>query len=236
VGTSIGDIIAGHQAAIGIMAALIHREKTGRGQHYDGSMVDGLFAALENAVVRYTLTGQAPAPLGGMHPAITPFQSLRTKDSWIVIAIGNDALWKRFCSILSREDLIDDPRFQTNHVRCENKENLSDVLEMEMKKKTTREWIAIFEAADLPYAPINNIKDICEDPIIAHRGMLTELDQPVAGKMRIAGSPIRLSETPGEVRFPAPLLGQHSAEILKDLLGLSGEEIEQLREEGIINR
>jgi CoA:oxalate CoA-transferase len=153
VGTSIGDIIAGHQAAIGIMAALMHRDKTGRGQHYDGSMVDGLFAVLESAVVRYTLTGEVPGPLGGMHPTITPFQALRTKDSWIVTAIGNDTLWKRFCDLLGRGDLVDDPRFRTNPVRCDNKEELSEILGMEMKKKTTREWITLFEGADLPYAP-----------------------------------------------------------------------------------
>ena len=236
VGTSIGDIIAGHQGAIGIMAALIHRDKTGRGQYYDGSMVDGLFSILESAVVRYTLTGQVPGPLGGMHPTITPFQALRSKDSWIVTAIGNDALWKRFCGLLGREDLIDDPRFRTNPVRCENKEELSDILGMEMKKKTTKEWVALFDEADLPYAPINNMKDICEDPIIAHRGMLAEVDQPVAGKMRIANSPIRLSETPGRVLSPAPDLGQHSEEVLRELLGFSGEQIEELRAQGVINR
>jgi CoA:oxalate CoA-transferase len=235
VGTSIGDIIAGHQAAIGILAALIHREKTGRGQYYDGSMVDGLFSILESAVIRYTLTGQVPGPLGSMHPMIAPFQALRTKDSWIVIAIGNDALWKRFCDLLGIEKLIDDPRYHTNAVRCENKEELSAIIETELKKKATREWITLFDDADIPYAPINDIKDICEDPIVAHRGMLAEIEQPVAGMMRIAGSPIHLSETPGEVRAPAPLLGQHSEEILKELLRLSDEEIEGLREHGVIN-
>jgi CoA:oxalate CoA-transferase len=235
VGTSIGDVIAGHQAAIGIMAALIHRDKTGRGQYYDGSMVDGLFAVLESAVVRYTLTGQAPGPLGGMHPTITPFQALRTKDSWIVTAIGNDTLWKRFCGLLGREDLVDDPRFRNNPIRCENKEVLGEILSDEMKKKTTREWITIFDKADLPYSPINNMKEICEDPIIAHRRMLVEVDQPVAGKMRIVNSPIHLSETPGQVCEPAPLLGQHTEEILKEILGFSGEKIEQLRQEGVVD-
>ncbi len=235
VGTSIGDIIAGHQAVIGILAALIHREKTGRGQRYDGSMVDGLFSVLESAVVRYTITGQVPGPLGGMHPTITPFQALRTRDSSIVIAIGNDILWRRFCAVLERPDLADDSRFRTNPVRCENKEELGEILDAEMERKTTEEWIALFEKADLPYGPIHNIREICEDPIIAHRGMLVEVDQPVAGKVRIANSPIRLSETPGGVREPAPLLGQHTEEILKKLLGLSPNQIEELRELKVIN-
>jgi len=235
VGSSMGDLIAGHQAAIGILAALIHRDKTGRGQYYDGSMVDGLFAVLESAIVRYTMTGSVPGPLGGMHPTITPFQSLRTKDSWIVIAIGNDQLWKRFCTILNRVDLIEDPRFRNNPVRCENKEMLGEILSGEMKQKTTREWSVIFNEADLPYSPINNIGEICEDPIIAHRHMLAEVDQPLVGKMKIVNSPIRLSETPGQVYQPAPLLGEHTAEILKGILGFSNEQIEQLRGEGIVD-
>ena len=235
VGSSMGDLIAGHQAAIGILAALIHRDKTGRGQYYDGSMVDGLFAVLESAIVRYTMTGSVPGPLGGMHPTITPFQSLRTKDSWIVIAIGNDQLWKRFCTVLNRMDLIEDPRFRNNPVRCENKEVLGEILSNEMKKKTTREWSVIFNEAVLPYSPINNIGEICEDPIIAHRQMLAEVDQPLVGKMRIVNSPIRLSDTPGRVYQPAPLLGQHTAEVLKGILGFSNERIEQLRKEGIVD-
>jgi CoA:oxalate CoA-transferase len=236
VGTSIGDIIAGHQAAIGILAALIHRGKTGHGQYYDGSMVDGLFAVLESAVVRYTMTGTVPGPLGGMHPTITPFQSLRTRDSWIVIAIGNDACWKRFCIMLNREDLADDPRFQTNPLRCDHKEELGEILERVMREKTTGEWIAIFEEANMPYAPINTIGEICEDPIIAHRRMLVEVDQPVAGKVRITNSPIRLSETPGQVQRPAPLLGQHTEEILAEILGFSRNDIDELRGLGVINQ
>lgn len=235
VGSSMGDIIAGHQATIGILAALVHRDKTGRGQYYDGSMVDGLFAVMESAIVRYTMTGIVPGPLGGMHPTITPFQALMTSDSWIVIAAGNNTLWKKLCVVLNREDLVDDPRFRTNPLRCENKEELGEILGAELKRKTTKEWIEIFEKAGLPYAPINNIGEICEDPIIAYRRMLAEVEQPLVGKMRIANSPIRLSETPGHVYQPAPLLGQHTEEVLKGLLGFSQEQIAQLQGEGIVD-
>jgi CoA:oxalate CoA-transferase len=234
VGSSIGDIIAGHQAVIGILSALIHREKTGRGQHYDGSMIDGLFAVLENAVVRYTLSGEVPEPLGSRHPSIVPFQGFRTKDSWIIAAIGNDALWARFCRVIDRPDLIEDPRFKTNPLRSNHVKELIPILTGEFSKKTTREWSILFEDADLPYTPIHNIREICEDPHIQHRNMLVEIDQPGVGKMRIAGSPIHLSETPGEVYAPAPLLGQHSEEVLRSILSYAQEEIDQLKQEGII--
>ena len=235
-GSSVGDIVAGHQAAIGILAALINREKTGRGQHYDGSMVDGLFCILENASVRYTLTGEIPSPLGSAHPSIVPFQAFRTKDnSWIIAAIGNDALWIKYCKVIKREDLINDPRFRTNPLRTKNKKELIPVLDVEMAKKTRQEWSAIFDTAALPYSPINNMKEICEDPHIKYRGMLVEVDQPRAGRMKIAGSPIHLSETPGKVYAPAPLLGEHSEEVLKNIIGYSQEEIDKLKEKGIIN-
>jgi CoA:oxalate CoA-transferase len=234
VGSSVGDIIAGHQAVIGILAALMQREKTGRGQHYDGSMIDGLFAVLENAVVRYTITGEIPEPLGSRHPSVVPFQGFRTKDSWIIAAIGNDALWAKFCRLINRQELIEDPRFRTNPLRSKNVEKLIPVLADEFLKRTTKEWSDLFEGADLPYTPINNIREICEDPHIQHRNMLVEIEQPGIGKIRIPGSPIHLSETPGEVYAPAPLLGQHSEEVLKDILGYPQEEIDQLKREGVI--
>jgi CoA:oxalate CoA-transferase len=235
VGSSVGDIFAGHQAAIGILAALIHRERTGRGQHYDGAMVDGLFAVLENAVVRHTISGEIPSPLGSRHPSITPFQGFQTKDSWIIAAIGNDVLWGRFCKVIEREDLTIDRRFKSNPLRTANIKDLIPIISEKMRTKTTAEWSELFEKADLPFSPINTIKDICEDPHIRHRNMLVEIDQPEAGKMEIAGSPIHLSETPGAVYAPAPLLGQHTDEILKSILNYSEEDIKELKKQGIIN-
>ena len=235
VGSSVGDIIAGQQAVIGILAALAHREKTGSGQFYDGSMVDGLFACLESAVARYTITGKIPGPLGGAHPSITPFEAFRTKDSWIIMAAGNDVLWGKLCRILGREDLINDPRFTNNHLRTENQPKLSAVLTAEFIQKTTAEWIGIFEKAEIPYSRINDIREICEDPVIRHRNMLVTVDQPGVGPVRIAGSAIRLSETPGRVETPAPLLGEHSDEVLREILGYAPERIDALKREGVIN-
>ncbi|MFC1903523.1 CaiB/BaiF CoA transferase family protein [Chloroflexota bacterium] len=235
VGSSVGDIFAGHQAVIGILTALIHRAKTGRGQFYDGSMIDGLFAVLENAVVRYTIGRKIPKPLGSAHSSVAPFQSFKTRNSWIIIAIGNNRLWAKFCAVIGREDLIKHPDFKTNPLRTRNRKALADILESEIIKKTTEEWSRIFDKESLSYSPVNDIKQICEDPCIKHRDMLVEIDQPQMGKIKIAGSPLHLSETPGEVYAPAPLLGEHSEEILKNLLKYSHDKITSLKEDGVIN-
>ena len=235
-GASIGDIFAGHQAAIGILAALIHREKTGRGQYYDGSMVDGLLSVLENAVVQYTIGHRIPKPLGSAHPSIAPFQTIPTRDGWMVIAIGNDIIWERFCTAIGREDLSQQPEYKTNSLRSRNRKTLIEIVEKEMVKRTTRAWSNLLERESIPHSPINNIKQVCEDPCINHRKMLAEMEQPQMGRIKIAGSPIRLSETPGEVYAPAPLLGEHTEEILKNLLNYSAGDISRLKEEGVINR
>ena len=237
VGSSVGDIFAGHQAAIGVLAALLHREKTGRGQHFDGAMIDGLFTVLENAVVRYTINGEIPKPLGSAHPTIVPFQSFPTKDdSHVIIALGNDNLWKSFCKLIGREDLAEHAKFATNPLRTQHRKELEQVLIPEFRRRSRAEWLELLGKANLPHSPANNVKEICEDPHIAHRKMLVEVDQPGVGKMRIVGSPIRLSETPGEVYAPAPLLGQHSEEVLRTTLGYSAEDIRTLKDENVINR
>jgi len=237
VGSSVGDIIAGMQATIGILAALRYRERTGRGQYVDIAMVDSLFSVLENAVARYVNTGETPGPLGGAHPSITPFQGFQTKDGqWVIAAIGNDKLWAQYCDLLGRRDLIDHPKFKTNPLRCDNRKELIPVLQHEMQKKTAQEWFDIFERHAIPYSPINTLKQICEDPHIAHRKMLVEIDQPIVGKMRVCASPLKLSETPGEVYAPAPLLGEHSEQVLREVLGYSHEKIARLQDEGVINK
>jgi CoA:oxalate CoA-transferase len=236
VGSSVGDIIAGMQGAIGILAALRHRERSGRGQYVDIAMVDSLFSVLENAVARYVNTGEVPGPLGGAHPSIAPFQGFQGKDGqWVIAAIGNDKLWTEYCKVLGREDLIEHPKFKTNPLRCDHRKEMVAILEKEMAKKTAAEWCEIFEQRRIPYSPINNLKQICEDAHIRHRKMLVEIDQPVVGKMHVSASPFKLSETPGEVYAPAPMLGQHSDEVLQRLLGYSPEQVAQLKAAGVIN-
>ncbi|MCR4441946.1 MAG: CaiB/BaiF CoA-transferase family protein [Peptococcaceae bacterium] len=234
VGTSVGDIVAGHQAAIGILSALWYRQKTGRGQHVDSSMVDGLVYILENAIARYTILGEIPEPLGSAHPTITPFQGFETSDGWIITPIGNDKLWESFCKALKREDLLEEPDFKTNPLRTKNKQKLIPILAEVIKTKTTAEWIKIFEEFALPYSPINTVRDVVHDPVINYRKMIAEIDQPRVGKMKIVGTPFRLSETPGAVRAAAPLLGEHTDQVLKTLLNYSSEKITELREKNVI--
>lgn len=234
VGSSVGDIVAGHQAAIGILSALRHRDRTGEGQHVDISMVDGLVYILENAIARYTINGEIPEPLGSKHPTIVPFQAFKTKDDWIITPIGNDKLWERFCTALDREDLIDDPKFKTNPLRTENQDELIPILKKKMKTKTTEEWIEIFEEYELPYSPLNTIDKVVEDKNLNYRGMISEIDQPGVGKVKVAGSPFHLSKTPGTVRSHAPSLGEHTEDVLVNLLNYSKEEVDQMKEDGSI--
>lgn len=237
VGSSVGDIIAGMQGAIAILAALRYRERTGRGQYIDIAMVDSLFSVLENAVARYVNTGEVAGPLGGAHPTIAPFQGFKAKDAqWVIAAIGNDKLWAQYCEVLGRTDLIDHPKFRTNPLRCDHRKEVVEIVQQEMEKKTAQEWCEIFEKHAIPYSPINNLEQICEDPHIAHRKMLVEVDQSRVGRMTVTASPLKMSETPGEVYAPAPLLGQHSEEVLREVLGYSPETIRALKEQQIINK
>ena len=234
VGTSIGDIVSGHQCAISILAALRHREITGEGQRIDQSMVDGLLYVLENALVRYTVEGSVPAPLGTMHPSITPFQAFGTEDGWIVIAVGNDSIWKRFCTLLDSPELAADERFATNGKRTENRTELIPVLEQKLRGKTTDAWLDLLTAESIPCSPINSIDRIVEDPVVEHRKMVATVEQPGVGKMRIAGSPFNMSVSPGEVRSPAPRLGEHSVDVLCNLLQYGEDSIKNLREMKVI--
>jgi CoA:oxalate CoA-transferase len=235
VGSSIGDIIAGHQAVIGILSALFYRTKTGSGQYYDGSMVDGLFSILENAVMRYQATKELPGPLGTAHPDIAPFEAIQTSDGWIVVPIGNNNLWKKFCLAIERNDLFENDLYKNNHLRVSNRKTLSLILNEVLKEKTIKDWAAIFDNIGIPCSPINNIEQIYGDPHIKYRKMLVEMNQPDIGKIQLIGSPIKLSETPGDVYASAPQLGEHTEEILSNILKITPEEISRLRQRGVIN-
>lgn len=229
VGSSIADINAGLFTAIGILAALNNRHVTGKGQKVDVAMLDTQVAILENAIARYVVTGEVPKPGGNRHPSIVPFEPFETLDGEVVVAAGNDVLWAKFCQVIGTEELINDERFKTNPLRNENYEELRPLIAEPMKKKTTKEWLELLENAGVPNGPINTVDKVIQDPQVLAREMIVEIEHPVAGKLKMPGVPIKLSDTPGSVRTPAPILGQHTEEILKEVLGYDDEKIQSLR-------
>jgi len=232
-GPAIGDLAGGLFTAIGILAALQAREHTGEGQMVDIGMLDCQVALLENAIIRYTTTGEIPGPLGARHPSIAPFEAFEAKDGYVIFAVGTPH-WERFCRVIGREDLLEDRRFATNALRAENHGALQPLIAEVARMRTVREWMAIMEKADVPCGPINTIDQVVADPQVQARGMVTTIHHPGVGAMRIPSSPLRLSRTPSRVDRPAPRLGEHTAEVLKAWLGLEGEAITGLTEQGVI--
>ena len=233
VGSSIADIFAGTFCAIGILAALHHREKTGEGQEVDVSMLDSQVAILENAVARYFVTGESPVPIGNRHPSIAPFATFHTTDGFINIAVGNDAIWKRFCELVGRPELVEDSRFSTNGARNDNWQELEPILQEILSKDSTEGWIERLRKAAVPCGPINNIEQVVNDPQVRHRQMIVEVEHPVAGKFKMPGCPLKLSATPAEEFSPAPVLGADLESVLSEYAGLSAEEIEDLKKRGV---
>ena len=235
-GTSLGDIAAGLFTAIGVLAALHERERSGCGQMIDVAMLDCQVSILENAFARYFATGQVPGPIGTRHPVATPFQAFPTRDGYIVLALswGVENQWELFCATIGRPDLIDDHRFDTGPLRTEHHAELEPILIEAMKKKTTAEWVREFDAIGLPCGPLNNVAQAAALPQVKAREMLVEVEHRRIGRFPLPNTPVKLSRTPGGVRGPSPDLGQHTDEVLHDLLGLSDEEIARLREAGAI--
>jgi CoA:oxalate CoA-transferase len=205
VGTSIGDITAGLFTAVGVNAALFHRARTGQGMKIDVAMLDCQVAVLENAIARYCATGEVPGPLGARHPSITPFEAYATTDGHVIVAAGNDALFHRLCQAIGRPELADNPLFASNDLRCEHVEALKSELESTLTTRTTADWLALLEAAGVPCGPINDVRQVLEDPQIAARNMVVAVDDPAAGPLKVAGNPIKMSAFPDpKARGPAP--------------------------------
>jgi CoA:oxalate CoA-transferase len=235
-GLSLGDIAAGLYTAIGVLAALHDREKSGQGQLIDVAMLDCQIAILENAFIRYFATGELPKPIGTRHPIATPFQAFPTKDGWIVLALswGVENQWELFCATIGRVDLIDDPRFDTPYLRTDHHAELEPILNEAMRQKTTSEWLREFDAIGLPCGPLNNIAQAAEHPQVVARRMLVEVEHPRIGPLKLPDTPVKLSRTPGGIKGPPPALGQDTYAVLSSLLGLSAEELDELARAGVI--
>ncbi|MFI4986574.1 MAG: CaiB/BaiF CoA transferase family protein, partial [Alphaproteobacteria bacterium] len=218
IGMSIGDIGAGLYTAVAVNAALLHRERTGEATKVDIAMFDCQLALLENAIMRYTTSGQVPGPMGARHPSITPFEAFATADGDMIIAAGNDGLYRKLCDALGRPELASDARFKTNELRTRNGDALRAVLDPLLRSKPTAAWIALLEAAGIPCGPINNVAEALAHPQVAARNMLVELDDPKAGRVRLAGNPMKLSAfADPPTRAPAPELDGDRAAILAEL-------------------
>jgi crotonobetainyl-CoA:carnitine CoA-transferase CaiB-like acyl-CoA transferase len=233
-GVSIADMTAGMYAAFGIMAALRAREKTGRGQHVDVSMLEGQLGLLQSLVVAYLADGAVPGPMGTAYKALLPYQTFRTKTQDLALAVGSEKLWKDFCPLIGAPEMTDDPLFQDNAARVKNRAALVARLQAIFLTKTYAEWEAVLVPAGIPMGAINTIDRVVDHPQVRARGVLVPCEHPTAGTVRVVGPPVRLSETPGGVRAPAPRLGEHTDEVLREQLGLGDAEIAALRRAGAI--
>lgn len=233
-GPSIGDIAAGMFTSIGILAALQDRNKTGEGQKVDVAMLDCQVAILENAIARYTITGEVPAPAGNRHSSIVPFEPFDTKTTKIMVAAGNDNLWNKFLAVIDRSDLIGDDRFSTNPKRNENYEELREIVQKELFKKTSDEWYKELVDNGIPSGPINTVDKLLEDEQIKSRDMIVKVDHKVAGEIVMPGIPIKLSRTPGSIYKASPVLGEDSYKLLEEYLGYNKDKVDKLKEDGVL--
>ena len=218
IGMSIGDIGAGLYTAVAVNAALLHRERTGEATKVDIAMFDCQLALLENAIMRYTVTGEVPGPLGARHPSITPFEAFETARGSIIIAAGNDGLYQKLCAAIGRPDLAAHPDYRTNDLRNTKQAALKAEIERELKKKPAEEWIAIIGKGGVPCGPINTVDRALAHPQVEARNMLITVEDPKAGTLKLAGNPLKLSAfVDPPTRAPAPALDGDRAKLLREL-------------------
>ncbi len=232
----VADLMAGMYAGVAINAALRHREITGEGQRIDISMLDVMVAFSTVLGMNYLSTGEVPKRLGNQHPNIVPYQAFKTGDGDMILAVGNDSQFQRFCEIAGRPDLPEDPRFATNGDRLKHRDEIVPIVQELMLQKPTDFWLKALEESSISGGPINRLDQVFADPHVNARDMTLEMDYPATkgGKVTLINSPMRLSETPTEARLAPPMLGEHTDEVLKDMLGLDEAKLERLRGKGII--
>jgi len=233
-GVSIADITAGMYAAFGILAALHARQTTGRGQFIDVSMLEGQLGILSGMIGAFVADGVVPGPLGTAYAALLPYQTFRTKSRDIAIGIGSDKLWRTFCPLLGLPEIADDPRYVTNGARNANRPSLVATLQEAFLTRSYEEWEAILLPAGIPIGAINTLDAVVAHPQVQARGAIVESTHPAAGTIRMTAPPVRMSDTPGTVRAPAPLLGEHTEQVLRERLKLKDDEIAGLLRAGVI--
>ncbi|MFB5662325.1 CaiB/BaiF CoA transferase family protein [Alteribacillus sp. HJP-4] len=231
-GFSIADIGTGMWAVIGIQCALLAREKCGEGQWVDTSLLDTMISWQTYLAGNYFASGENPMPQGGAHPNIVPYQLFESSDGYFNVAVGNDQLWKRFCRCINDEQL--EQQYPSNKDRVENRTILVNYLQEILYKKTTKEWVDIFEAEGIPCGPVLNFDEIYSNEQVLAREQLVEIEHPTAGKIKTTGIPVKLTETPGKITSAPPTLGQHTKEVLTNLTNLNEEDIEKLLEEEVV--
>ncbi len=236
VGVGIADVMCGMYAAVAILAALRHRDVTGRGQHIDMSLLDSQVAWLINAGTYYLLSGEPPPRLGNAHPNIVPYNVYQAADGHVILAVGNDRQFRAWCGHVGRAELATDPRFATNADRQRNRLDLEPIVEEIMRGGTKSEWVTALAAIGVPCDAVNAIPEVFADPQIRHRGMRIELPHAKSdsGSVSLIGNPIKLSDAPVSYRAAPPTLGEHTDAVLAETLGLSAARIESLRRAGVI--
>jgi len=234
VGVALTDILTGLYGGVGILAALAHRDRTGEGQHIDLALLDVHVACLANQAMNFLVSGEAPAALGNAHPNIVPYQDFPTYDGHMVIAVGNDAQFRRLCVVLGRPTLADDDRYATNRARVDNRETLIPELFELTCSATTSEWVRRLETEGVPCGPINDLEGVFDDPQVKARGLRLDMPHTHAGTAPGVANPLRMSATPVEYRTAPPILSGDTEVVLNDLLGLEPAEIAALRSRGIV--
>ena len=235
-GTAIADVLAGLSACIGILTSLLAVRDGRAGQKVDIALVDSVVSAMETIIQIYLVENRIPQRTGNRYEFIYPYDTFKANDGWVIIAVGNNKLWQNFCRAISRLDLVDHEAYKDNYDRVKAHEEVKRIVEEWTGKKSVKEIVDFLLSKQIPCAPLYTVKDVVEDQHIAvARRMIREVEHPVAGKMKVIGSPVNLSETPAEVNSAAPLLGEHTEMILKDILNLSQTQIAALNKEGAIH-
>jgi len=234
VGVAVSDLFTGMYSSSAILAALMHRQKTGEGQHIDMALLDVQVAMLANLSSTYFASGEAPGRMGNAHQNIVPYHVFRAADEFLIVAVGNDSQFAKFCDVIGRAEWTGDARFATNPERVRHRDLLVGLIAARLRERPAREWLALLEPAGVPCGPINDLHQVFADPQVRHRGMEVRAPHPAAGEVRMVANPIKFSATPITHDRSPPLLGQHTREVLQSVLGMGDDELQRLKEGGLV--